>query len=177
MGPAELLRDFINTYDVEGDIDELASPAEFTLWLRERDLIREGDRTDEDDLADAITLREGLRNALRADGAVSPGHDAELGALLAVLPLRVGLGPIPTLEPLQSGARQGLARLAVAVVEARCDGSWPRLKVCGESGCLYAFVDSSKNRSRSWCSMRVCGNRTKTRAYRARRQSGAGSPG
>ncbi|MGH2778535.1 MAG: CGNR zinc finger domain-containing protein, partial [Actinomycetota bacterium] len=31
-----------------------------------------------------------------------------------------------------------------------------------------AFYDHSKNRSGKWCTMRVCGNRAKTRAYRER---------
>ncbi|MGW2158652.1 CGNR zinc finger domain-containing protein [Nonomuraea sp. NPDC001699] len=36
--------------------------------------------------------------------------------------------------------------------------------------CQRAFIDTSGNRSRSWCSMRVCADRTKTRAYRARKR-------
>jgi len=38
--------------------------------------------------------------------------------------------------------------------------------------CQWAFYDRSKNRSGRWCSMRTCGNRTKTRAYRTRRRAG-----
>ncbi|WP_345398698.1 ABATE domain-containing protein [Nonomuraea salmonea] len=34
----ELVRDFVNTFDVETQTDELSSPAELALWLRERDL-------------------------------------------------------------------------------------------------------------------------------------------
>ncbi len=48
------------------------------------------------------------------------------------------------------------------------EGNWPRLKVCREDTCAWAFYDRSKNRSGAWCSMAVCGNRTKARAYRAR---------
>ncbi|MFC6541023.1 ABATE domain-containing protein [Nonomuraea salmonea] len=42
----ELVRDFVNTFDVETQTDELSSPAELALWLRERDLAgpRPGDR-------------------------------------------------------------------------------------------------------------------------------------
>ncbi|MFB9250950.1 CGNR zinc finger domain-containing protein [Sphaerisporangium melleum] len=173
--PAELLRDFVNTYDVEADTDELASPAELAVWLRERGLISEADRAADDDLVLAVNLREGLRSALRhdhpADGparATSAGLDAAFTAL----PLRVTLaaGSIPITEPLGTGAARGIGLLAAALLEARADGDWPRLKVCAEDTCQWAFIDSSKNRSRSWCSMRTCGNRTKTRAYRARRR-------
>ncbi len=32
-------------------------------------------------------------------------------------------------------------------------------------GCGWLFIDSSKNHSRRWCSMRDCGNRSKVRSY------------
>jgi predicted RNA-binding Zn ribbon-like protein len=35
--------------------------------------------------------------------------------------------------------------------------------------CHWLFYDRSRNRSAVWCQMAVCGNRTKTKAYRARR--------
>jgi predicted RNA-binding Zn ribbon-like protein len=170
---AEVLRDFVNTYDVEDDADELASPAELTVWLHERGLIEPGDRAVDRDLAVAARLREGLRIAL------GHNHDAvpyeipeELDSALAALPLRVALtAGVPTLEPTVSGVPGGLTRIAALIPAAHADGTWPRLKVCAESTCQWAFIDTSKNRSRSWCSMKVCGNRTKTRAYRARRQA------
>ncbi|WP_405084206.1 CGNR zinc finger domain-containing protein [Microbispora sp. NBC_01389] len=171
-GPAELLRDFVNTYDVEGDADELASPADLSVWLRERGLTGDGDRASDEDLAVAAHLREGLRAALRHNHDGGP-YDGPVGleAALAGLPVRVTLsGGTPALEPTASGVAGGLARLAAQIPAAHADGTWSRLKVCAESTCQWAFIDSSKNRSRSWCSMRVCGNRTKTRAYRARRQ-------
>jgi predicted RNA-binding Zn ribbon-like protein len=43
-----------------------------------------------------------------------------------------------------------------------------RLKVCDNPDCRFAFYDSSKNRTRRWCSHTTCGNRHKLRAYRAR---------
>ncbi|GII55132.1 hypothetical protein Pth03_35210 [Planotetraspora thailandica] len=175
--PAELLRDFVNTYDVEGDADELSSPAELSLWLREHDLIGDDDRAMEGDLAVAIRLREGLRHVLRLNHDGMP-YDApeELGTALAALPMRVTLsGGSPALEPAVGGAPGGLTRIAALIPAAHADGSWPRLKVCAESTCQWAFIDTSKNRSRAWCSMRVCGNRNKTRTYRARRRAESSS--
>ncbi|TDD45032.1 zf-CGNR multi-domain protein [Nonomuraea terrae] len=155
--PAELVRDFVNTFDVEAQADELSSPAELAMWLRERDLIGPRDRATDDDLTTAHALREGLRAALRREAADLPA-----------LPLRVAVraGEAPGLVPACEGVPGGLARIAAAAASA----SWDRLKVCADSTCQWAFIDSSKNRSRSWCSMRVCGNRTKTRAYRARKR-------
>ena len=51
------------------------------------------------------------------------------------------------------------------------DGTWSRLKACPGEGCAWAFYDRSRNGSRTWCSMAVCGNRVKTRRYR-RAQAG-----
>ena len=48
------------------------------------------------------------------------------------------------------------------------DGSWQRLKACRASDCQWAFVDTARNHSRSWCSMASCGNREKARAFRER---------
>ncbi|MFI9596128.1 CGNR zinc finger domain-containing protein [Nonomuraea sp. NPDC052265] len=151
---AELVRDFVNTYDA--DADELSSPAEVALWLRERGLAGPGDRAGDDDLGTALALCEGLRAALRREPSGLPA-----------LPLLVVAGAgRPELVPAGEGVRAGLAAIAAASV----GGSWDRLKVCAEGTCQRAFIDTSRNRSRSWCSMRVCGNRTKTRAYRARKR-------
>jgi len=51
------------------------------------------------------------------------------------------------------------------------DGSWRRVKICREDTCQWVFYDQSKNSAKQWCSMRVCGNRNKTRAYRARQRA------
>ncbi|MDB5525586.1 MAG: zinc finger protein [Rhizobium sp.] len=46
-----------------------------------------------------------------------------------------------------------------------------RLKIC--PNCEWLFVDRSKNRSRNWCDMTVCGNRAKARLhYRKKRKGG-----
>ncbi|GAA0393839.1 hypothetical protein GCM10010357_13330 [Streptomyces luteireticuli] len=52
-------------------------------------------------------------------------------------------------------------------------GESTRLKRCAEQACAWVFWDVSKNRSRRWCSMRVCGNRAKARRYAARQEPSA----
>ena len=187
---ALLLRDFVNTLDVECAVDAIDTPERLAGWLAEHGLAPPGAHADQADVDLAATLREGLRAAMLAHntpgtaeaagrtGSSLPASPcpaaplpAELERSLVRLPLRLTLdGGRPALVPLGEGTTAGLARIAAAVTESAADGTWPRLKVCLEGGCLWAFLDTSKNRSRSWCSMRVCGNRTKTRAYRARRR-------
>lgn len=174
-GPGALLRDFVNTLDVEAGGEMLDSPAALTGWLRDRGLLGAAGRANAADLEAALAIREGLRAAMAAHHDLSP-HDRNapqpaLDAAIADLRLRVTFQTgHPALEPVDMGVRAALARIASAIVASASDGTWARLKVCAEDTCLWAFVDSSKNRSRSWCAMSVCGNRRKTRTYRARRR-------
>jgi predicted RNA-binding Zn ribbon-like protein len=174
---ALLLRDFVNTRNIEDATDDIASPRELTGWLTERGLLAAASGpAGGTDVACAQSLREGLRIAMLNHHAHAEVQElpAELAAALERLPLCVSMAvEPPALTPAQDGVTGALARLAGAVMVTVADGSWPRLKVCLEANCRWAFVDTSKNRSRSWCSMRVCGNRTKTRNYRARHRTGA----
>lgn len=172
---ADLLCAFVNTLDVDVDADPpeaLPDAAALTGWLRERDLLNADDRADRGDHGVAITLRSGLRTAMmlhQAGEHTSPV--AELDAVATALPVQIVFdGTRPRLVPASSGARGGLTRLLVAIAEAQANDTWGRLKLCAADGCLLAFYDSSKNRSRHWCSMGVCGNRQKTRSYRVRQQ-------
>ena len=40
-----------------------------------------------------------------------------------------------------------------------------RIRRCDMETCRWFFVDRSKNHSRRWCDMKVCGNRAKAREY------------
>ena len=41
-----------------------------------------------------------------------------------------------------------------------------RIRACAASDCGWWFVDDTKNRSRRWCDMKICGNREKVRRFR-----------
>ena len=45
-----------------------------------------------------------------------------------------------------------------------------RLKIC--PNCEWLFLDRSKNRSRTWCDMAVCGNRAKARLHYQKKRKG-----
>jgi predicted RNA-binding Zn ribbon-like protein len=45
-----------------------------------------------------------------------------------------------------------------------------RVRECAREGCDWLFVDLSKNHSRRWCSMAMCGSRVKSRRYYQRRE-------
>lgn len=173
---ADLLCAFANTLDVDDDAatpDALTDAAALTDWLRARDLLGPDERADEGDLDVARALRSGLRTAmLRHHEGDHTSPVADLDATATRLPLRIVFdGTRPRLGPTAGGARGGLARLLVAVADAESDDAWVRVKLCVADDCQWAFYDTSKNRSRHWCSMGVCGNRQKTRTYRARQRA------
>ena len=53
-------------------------------------------------------------------------------------------------------------------VELLETGPLDRVKECPGEGCSWLFLDTSKNRSRQWCSMETCGNISKVRRFRQR---------
>jgi predicted RNA-binding Zn ribbon-like protein len=168
--PAELalVESFLNSLDTESGADDLDCIARYAAWLQAHDQPSAdlGDR----DLADARALRDALRAAARAhhDGSDQESFDA----LTRRIPLRARFGPEGIgLASAEAGARSVLGAVLAAVVLAERDGTWRRVKICREDTCQWAFYDQSKNSSKQWCSMRVCGNRNKTRSYRARQRA------
>ena len=58
-----------------------------------------------------------------------------------------------------------IARAAARLVTSARLG---RVRACEAGDCAWWFVDDTKNRSRRWCDMKICGNREKLRRFRAR---------
>jgi predicted RNA-binding Zn ribbon-like protein len=171
-GDLELIRQFVNTLDVEDGFDALGDPAELQTWLAERDLIAAGDALTADDLTRARGVRDALRSLLLANNGV-PLDPTALEAINeasadAALLARFDRSGAAALAPARPGLDGALARLLAIAVEAMRDGSWRRLKACADHACEAAFYDWSRNRSGTWCSMSVCGNRAKARNYRNR---------
>ncbi len=169
-GELELVRLFVNTVDLADGDDELSSPAALTRWLEEHRL--GGGPAGPADLHAARRLREAVRGLLlenngmsvRTESAVALGRAAERVRLA----VRFDASGSVRFEPRAAGVDGALGRLVAIVATAMADGSWSRLKACQADRCGWAFYDHARNRSRRWCSMAVCGNRTKARSYRRR---------
>jgi predicted RNA-binding Zn ribbon-like protein len=170
-GPVAVVRDFVNTTDHETGIDDLATPAELGRYLRSAGLGARTARADDTDLALAHRLRAGLRRALEANHDGSSTPTPELRRALRELPVRLDWSDDgAVLHPTEGGVRGALARIALAAHQCSVEGTWWRLKICALDECEWAYYDASKNRSRNWCEY-GCGNKVKTRAYRARQRS------
>jgi predicted RNA-binding Zn ribbon-like protein len=146
---------------------DLATPEALGEWLAEHGLAGSDVAWTREDARRAAELRDALRALLLANNGVAMEPAAELGRG-APLGVRAAASGRLELEPLGTGIAAPLGRLLAIVVEAQAAGTWARLKACPAEDCHWAFYDASRNRSRTWCSMQVCGNRAKARAYRAR---------
>ena len=124
----------------------------------------------------AHALREAIYDAAHAVVAGEPVPDAALatinaevaraGAHARVVRAEDGFawgwnGDGPALDrPLWPVAR--------SAAELLTSPELPLVRECAADDCAWLFVDTSKNHSRRWCDMAVCGNRAKARRHYAR---------
>jgi predicted RNA-binding Zn ribbon-like protein len=164
-GRLELVRRFANTLDLEHGREALHSPEQLRRLLVELGLLDLRARVSHADLARAHAFREALRELALANNGMAT--DASLEAEIVVRIDAAG----GAFEPRARDVDGALATLVGIVYTATADGTWHRLKACRRDVCRWLFYDRSRNRSAVWCQMSVCGNRTKTKAYRARLRS------
>jgi predicted RNA-binding Zn ribbon-like protein len=178
LAPPSLLpvQAFVDTLDLDLQTDVLAHSDEARAWLADAGL-RADDQPDFDaDLRLAREVRESLRAMIGRNTGGPPLTEAELRPLervttQAALRLQVSADGLVGLGTGGGPGRlaDGLAGLLLAVRDAQADGSWDRLKLCGNPDCRWAFYDGSRSRQGAWCEMASCGNRLKNRNLRARR--------
>jgi predicted RNA-binding Zn ribbon-like protein len=159
--PLRLVQRFVNTINLETGEDWLPS------WLEEEGV----PEPTAPELARARALREAIRDLLYENNRQRAGSDPRITLTAAADDARLSIdfSEEPRLVSRASGVDAVVGRVLAATFLATLDGTWKRLKACRNHDCRWSFYDYSKNRSASWCSMQLCGNRTKTRAYRARR--------
>jgi predicted RNA-binding Zn ribbon-like protein len=169
--PVGVVRDFVNTTDLQTASDELVTQADLTRYLVREGLLDRASRATGDDLVLARSLRSGLRRALELNHEGGSDSLPLLGSALAALPVGLDWAENrPVLVVTGQGVRGALARIGLAAHEAAASGIWWRLKICSSDECEWAYYDHSKNRSRNWCEY-GCGNKIKTRAYRERQRT------
>lgn len=132
-------------------------------------------------LSQATTLRDCLRRLFAAAAAGAPVDPTDLETLntayRGVLAHRqlVGAGEgiawrwdgTPALDRM-------LWPVLLAAVDLATSERLSRVRECGGERCGWLFLDETKNRSRRWCEMSVCGNRAKARRHYDRlRHAGA----
>jgi predicted RNA-binding Zn ribbon-like protein len=178
--PLLLVQAFVDTVDRDLGTDIFAHAEEARAWLADAGLrVPDPDRSDAG-FADDLRLAREARDSIQALIGRNTGDEAlradDLAPLEKVLGQaqprldvaadgRVRLGPDLPARALSDG----LLALLLIIRDAQADGSWDRLKLCGNPDCRWAFYDRSHSRRGAWCDMASCGNRLKNRNLRARR--------
>jgi predicted RNA-binding Zn ribbon-like protein len=174
--PLLLVQSFVNTWDGDRGSDLLLDPATARDWLTQADLWSAARLPDPAELHLARGVREGIRAMLVANSGGAPPTPSDLQPLQAAAEIsrpalqvgpagQVGLGPDPASRP---GA--ALLTLLLVIRDAQRDGTWQRLKACGNPDCRWAFYDRSHSGAGAWCDMATCGNRIKNRRLRQRQR-------
>jgi len=181
--PLLLVQAFVDTLDRDLGTDIFAHPDEARAWLADAGLrVPEPQKPGRpepgfaDDLRLAREARDSIRALIGRNGGTGPLTADDLAPLEQVLGQaqprlevtadgRARLGPTLPARALADG----LLGLLLIIRDAQADGSWDRLKLCGNPDCRWAFYDRSHSRRGAWCDMASCGNRLKNRNLRARR--------
>ena len=174
--PLLLVQSFVNTWDSDHRCDLLLDPAPARGWLTAAGLWHADRAPEPAELDLARRVRESSRAMLVANGG---GPQPAAGDLQAIQAAAQVARPALQVEPggqvsLQAGPagplEAGLVTLLLAIRDAQRDGTWQRLKACGNPDCRWAFYDRSHSRVGAWCDMATCGNRIKNRKLRQRQR-------
>lgn len=182
--------DFVNTQamiegrlmDLLGDFGGLARWAEEAKLLSADESAQVMASASDEARAQALRQARALRRTLREmaeelaeAGEVKAEAIAEINRHLArrsghlELAAREGGFEKRFRAPLRE-PRDVVARVAEAAADFLCERDLSRVKKCGNPACVLVFLDTTKSRTRRWCSMAGCGNRHKAAAHYARRK-------
>ncbi|MCU7823624.1 CGNR zinc finger domain-containing protein [Kitasatospora sp. DSM 101779] len=154
-----LALDLLNTRWRNGQQDLLADLDGYRIWLSSAGL---ADRCPADEASlTAVKAARGALDLLVADPGSTEGA-AALNAVLAHGRVRHSLGPDGPAETAEADPPQQLAAwLAADDYLSLLRRGAHRIKQCAHPACILHFFDTSQNGRRRWCSMALCGNRSK----------------
>jgi predicted RNA-binding Zn ribbon-like protein len=71
----------------------------------------------------------------------------------------------------ENSAELPLWALSLSASDLMFSDAVHRVRACDNPECRWLFLDTSKNHTRRWCDMKVCGNRMKARRFKAQRKA------
>jgi predicted RNA-binding Zn ribbon-like protein len=172
-GPTELLGSY-------GSFLEFGAQAGIISFAAKRRLVRTTTRAvAAEALHQVLEVREAL---YRLFLAVVNGRPPDASCLRTYNRFRIGLGTSEVIAWRDSGfvrssrdrAETPLGPLGPIVELGGSLLTSPdrsHIRECCDSSCRWLFLDISKNHSRRWCSMQICGGRNKARRYYAREKA------
>jgi predicted RNA-binding Zn ribbon-like protein len=192
----ELCLGFVNTLDnrlTDHPTERLNSCEDLAVWGRQRGILTE---REEEYLAQeaarrsakaaailepAIKLREALYRIFSAVAGSRSPRPADLAILNTAL-----ADALASLRIVAAGdgfawvwvrGEEALARVLWLVALSAADLLTSRerraVRECAATNCGWLFLDTTRNRSRRWCDMKVCGNRAKARRHYERKKISA----
>jgi predicted RNA-binding Zn ribbon-like protein len=185
--------DFVNTEPVmEGErVDLLRNFGELVAWLQAaaglpdveaRRAVRWEGKEGQAVLPEALALRAALRDGaerLAQGKSVGERMVPAINRVLASRPayrelIREGKRWVSRERPLSTSPHHLLVPIAESAAWLLEHGDPSLVRRCEGSSCVLLFYDTTRNRSRRWCSMEGCGSRAKAAAYyrRIRRAGG-----
>jgi predicted RNA-binding Zn ribbon-like protein len=132
-------------------------------------------------LRQAIHLREAIYRLFSAAASKGVAEAADLAMLNrtladALATMRVagtGDGYTWTWGTEEVACDQVLWPLALSAANLLTAKELQIVRECAAADCSWLFLDMTRNRSRRWCDMKVCGNRAKARRHYARQKQAA----
>ena len=172
--PIQTAVDLVNTYEDFNAVEHLDTTDDLSEFLASHapDFDPPAGSVTEKDLHEVRAVRSRLREVFTATD--DPAAAAAVNALLVDVGAtpRVSLhgeGPHLHFEPDHATAARWLGAVtAMGLGVAMIEGGLDRLGVCDSSSCGDVFIDTSRNRSRRFCSD-TCATRENVAAYRARK--------
>ncbi|MBF4461564.1 CGNR zinc finger domain-containing protein [Rathayibacter sp. VKM Ac-2878] len=166
-----LALDFAHTGAFASGREALDSDEALSAWLADRfDVVDPSTRDAR--LDDALMLRAAIAHLVEAaeGGTSADPRQVDVLNLFAALP---DIPPVLGGGSRQAGrsnagARHALSAIAREAVTLLGSSAADRLRRCDDEQCRLLYLDTSRARSRRWCSMQRCGNRSKVRAHRQR---------
>ncbi len=184
-----LCLDFCNTVEREGEMivrEGLTSYVDLVAWSQSAQILtpKQGDR-----------LLQAASQKPAAAAEVFKSAIALRAALYEIFSAVAAQQPVSCLTALNYHLAQALPHLQLQTTPARFSWCWRelglaldqmlwpvacsaaelltspeqnRIRECAAPDCGWLFLDLSRNRSRRWCDMETCGNRTKARRHYAR---------
>ena len=165
-GNLALLEGFLNTWSGELDIEEFGTVSETERWLRQFGLWTGSKKLTSGHREKIIGFRQNLRAWILDSSSTEP-----LTASLSDVAFHAEIdnGNL-SFQPMGGAYQFLVGSLAKAISESQNAGTWDRFKCCELPTCGWAFYDSSRSRTKRWCSMKTCGSRRKAREYYRRKR-------
>jgi predicted RNA-binding Zn ribbon-like protein len=74
-------------------------------------------------------------------------------------------------DPQEAPVETVLGPITLSALALLTNADLSRIKQCGGDHCGWLFFDTTKNKSRRWCEMEVCGNRAKQKRYQKKQKT------